>query len=116
MRKMILFTGTMLLAAASIWSGAAAADPVTYACTSNAHSGVVFLRLDEKLKTASMGRSEDGMLAPDTAIFNRDTITWSHQIEKGLYWNYTFERATGALSYGPPDRRDLSQQDICKKK
>jgi hypothetical protein len=116
MRKMILYIGAASLAAVSICSGAAAADQVTYACTSNAHSGAVFVKLDERLKSASMGRAETTMLAPDPAIFNRDTVTWSHMVEKDLYWNYTFVRATGVLSYGPAKRDDLAQQDICKKK
>lgn len=116
MRNTILSTGTMLLAAASIWSGAAAADPVIYACTSSAHSGAVFVRLDETQKTASMGRGETTMLVPDPAIFNRDTVTWSHPIGNGQYWNYTFERATGIITYGPADRHDLAQQDVCKKR
>jgi hypothetical protein len=108
--------GMAMLVASASWSGAADADPVTYACASNAHSGMVFVRLDEKLKTVSMGRSEDGMLAPDSAIFTRDTVTWSHMVEKGLDWDYTFVRATGALTYGPAKRGDLAQQDLCKKK
>jgi hypothetical protein len=116
MRKTILSIGTALLAASSAWCGAAVADSVIYVCTSNAHEGAVFVKLDEQLKTASMGRGETTMFVPDPAIFDRDTVTWSHPVGNGLHWSYSFDRATGVLSYGPADRRDLIQQDLCKQK
>jgi len=116
MRDTALYIGTALFAAVCLWSRAAGADAVLYACTSSAHEGTVFVKLDEEHQTASMGRGVTTMFVPDPAIFGRDTVTWSHPVGNGLRWSYRFDRATGVLSYGPAERRDLTQQDVCKKR
>lgn len=116
MRRPYFHLAGMMLVAASIWCSSAAADPVIYVCTSKAHSGAVWLKLDDKLKTASMGRAEGVMVVPDLAIFNRETVTWSHVVEKGVSWNYSFAPVTGILTYGPAGHPELAQKHTCEKK
>jgi len=91
------------------------ADPVTYVCTSTYHSGVNYMTFDDKLKTVWLGRTltDPGLKGP--AFFNRDTITWTHLVGQ-RNWNYSFDRATGVLTYGWGTGFEESQQDTCKKK
>lgn len=97
----------------------AAADPVVYVCRANGIGSPTYVKLDEKLKTVSMGREEGKYLLTLPAIFNSktnsNTVTWS-RVDGKVSWNYTFDPVTGTLVYGWGDGPGDSQQDSCTKK
>src|SRR5690348_6939752 len=75
---------------------AAAADPVVYVCRTNGIGSPTYLKLDDKLKTVSLGREEGKYMLTLPAIFNAKTVTWS-RVDGKVGWNYTFDPATGTL-------------------
>lgn len=93
----------------------AAADPVVYVCRTDGVGSPTYMKLDDKLKTVSMGRTEGQYVLTLPAIFNAKTVTWSRQ-EGTVYWNYTFDPAAGTLVYGWGTGPGASQQDVCKKR
>jgi len=87
------------------------ADPATYSCTSHEHSRPTYLQLDEKARVVRMGRSATSLDVVEPAIFGKQSVTWAHPVGT-ISWSYTFDQATGVLTWGPP--RSPSQ-DRCKK-
>lgn len=53
----------------------AAAGPLVYVCRTSGIGSSIYLKLDDKLKTASLGREEGKYLLTLPAIFNAGTVT-----------------------------------------
>jgi len=106
-------TALAVLSLAGIFTDAAA-DPTVYVCRTNGIGSPTYMKLDDTLKTVSLGREAGKYDLVLPAIFNSKTVTWS-RVDGKVNWNYTFDPAAGTLVYGWGNGHGFSQQDECKK-